>query len=255
MARKVSRCASISATTRPDAYYIDPNTNTVRQNPLPAPLCQPGGTIRGPRARPCCVSGAIIVAIMVAIYVIRVNGVERRGHAPDRLDGDERRAGRGRRQSVRLGGRVRGAAAERRASAAGEPQDVAESLGGNYKVQGIAASLMLALIYLVTQFTAFIVAFKSTFSGQGEAAYDFTRNQPRSKPSRALPATEDRACRELPDATARSTARSAITARVAYVRDFLKRGERREELARDRVIDRVAPTWRRQGRRRARAAL
>ncbi len=224
-----------------DAYYIDPNTNTVRQNPLPRRYANrvddPGA--KGPAL--LAVSGAIIVAIMVAIYVIRVNGVESeatRQIVSMETNGVQDAGGANPFDSADASAALPPSVAQARQASR---KDVAESLGGNYKVQGIAASLMLALIYLVTQFTAFIVAFKSTFSGQGEAAYDFTRNQPAFETFRArfLQPKIARAESFLTQLREARKKRNHRTGSLTF-ETFLKRGERREELARDRVIDRVA---------------
>ncbi|MFP3801975.1 hypothetical protein [Paraburkholderia sp. SIMBA_027] len=224
-----------------DAYYIDPNTNAVRQNPLPRRFANrvddPG--VKGPIL--LVVSGAIIIAIMVAIYVIRVNGVE--SEATRQIVSMETNGVQGGGDASPFDSAGTSSALPPSVAQAQQAsrKDVAESLGGNYKVQGIAASLMLALIYLVTQFTAFIVAFKSTFSGQGEAAYDFTRNQPSFETFRAR-FLQPRIARAESFLTQLREARKKSNHRIGTLtfESFLKHGEQREEQARDNVIDRVA---------------
>ncbi|WP_321853376.1 hypothetical protein [Paraburkholderia tropica] len=224
-----------------DAYYIDPNSSTVRQNPLPRRFANrvddPG--VKGPIL--LVVSGAIIIAIMVAIYVIRVNGVE--SEATRQIVSMETNGVQGAGDANPFDSAATSSALPPSVAQAQQAsrKDVAESLGGNYKVQGIAASLMLALIYLVTQFTAFIVAFKSTFSGQGEAAYDFTRNQPSFETFRArfLQPRITRAESFLTQLREARKKRNHRTGTLTF-EAFLKHGEQREEQARDNVIDRVA---------------
>jgi len=242
-----------------DAYYIDPNTDTVRPNPLPRRFANrvddPGA--RGPVL--LAVSGVIIVAIMVAIYVIRVNGVE--SEATRQIVSMETNGVQGPGDANPFDSAATPSALPQSVAQAQQAsrKDVAESLGGNYEVQGIAASLMLALIYLVTQFTAFIVAFRSTFNGQGEAAYDFTLNQPSFESFRAR-FLQPKITRAESFLTQLREARKKHNHRIGTLtfESFLKRGEQREEMARDGVIDRVAAdvaTGRTEGERELRYEL
>jgi hypothetical protein len=226
-----------------DAFYIDPNTGTVKQNPLPRRFANrvddPG--VKGPIL--LAIAGTIIVGIMVAIFMIRVAGIESQTtkqivsmEANGVSDADS--------GSNPFDSASASASALPPDVAAAQQQtrkNVAESLGGDYKTQGLAASIMLALIYLVTQFTAFIVAFKSTFSGQGAAAYNFTRNQPSFDTFRAKFLTPKIARAEsfltqLREARKKKSHRSG----KGKFEDFLKLGEEREASARDGLIDKAA---------------
>lgn len=165
-----------------DAYYIDRNSNAVMQNPSPRRFAN---RVDDPGSKGMVflgVSSVIVVAIMVAVFFIRMGGIESQTT----------------RQIVSMEQNGINGGSNPFASPASEPvppdvasaqqqtrKQVAETLGGDYRTQGMAASLMLALIYLVTQFTAFIVAYKTTFSGQGESAFNFTRNQPSYETFRA----------------------------------------------------------------------
>ncbi|PMS32183.1 hypothetical protein B0G57_12384 [Trinickia symbiotica] len=224
-----------------DAFYIDPNTGTVKQNPLPRRFANrvddPGAW--GPVL--LAIVTGVVVTIMVVIFVHRVAGVE--SEATKQIVSMEANG---------VADSGSGSSPFDTASSSSLPPDVvaaqqqtrrtvAESLGGDYKTQGMTASIMLALIYLVTQFTAFIVAFKSTFSGQGEAAYSFTRNQPSFDTFRAkflMPkiARAESFLTQLRDARKKKSHRIG----TGRFEDFLKSGEAREASARDNLITRAA---------------
>ena len=156
-----------------DAFFIDPNNSTVRPNPTPRRfsnrVMDPGG--KGPVL--LIISTLIIIAIMVAIFEIRAGGIDSQATM----------------QVASFKQNNSGDASDPFSTASQTPlppdavaaqndykDKVAKTLSDDYRKQGIAASIMLALIYLVTQFTAFIIAAKTTFSGQGQQAYEFTRN-------------------------------------------------------------------------------
>ncbi|OIQ90655.1 hypothetical protein GALL_274470 [mine drainage metagenome] len=220
-----------------DTYYIDPNSNAVMQNPSPRRFAN---RVDDPGSKGMVllgVSSVIVVAIMVAIFFIRMGGIESQTT----------------RQIVSMEQNGINGGSNPFASAASEPvppdvasaqqqtrKQVAETLGGDYRTQGMAASLMLALIYLVTQFTAFIVAYKTTFSGQGESAFNFTRNQPSYETFRAkflLP----RISRAESFLTQLRQARRKRNHRCGSGKfeDYLRQGEERERGARVGAIDKA----------------
>lgn len=114
----------------------------------------------------------MVVALMVGIFAIRAGGVE--SNTTRKIVSMEKNGFSGGSNpfasavSPSLPADVQQAQLQSR-------KQVAESLGGDYKLQGMAASIVLSLIYLVTQFTAFFVSFVSTFSAEGKRAYENTR--------------------------------------------------------------------------------
>lgn len=50
--------------------------------------------------------------------------------------------------------------------------NLAHTVGGFYKQEGVAAAALLALVYLVTQFLSFLFAYRSAFAGEGGKAYE-----------------------------------------------------------------------------------
>ncbi len=220
-----------------DAYYIDPNSNAVMQNPSPRRFAN---RVDDPGSKGMVLLGVstlIIVAIMVAIFFIRMGGIESQTT----------------RQIVSMeqNGINGGSNPFASASSAPVPPDVAsaqqqtrkqvaETLGGDYRTQGIAASMMLALIYLVTQFTAFIVAYKTTFSGQGESAFNFTRNQPSYETFRAKFLLPRITRAESFLAQLRQTRRKHNhRCGTGKFEDYLRQGEERERGARLGAIDKA----------------
>ncbi len=172
-----ARSISLGDDQRQDAYYIDKSRAAwaVKQNPNRQRFAN---RVQDPGIMSIFVTGlstAIIFAIMVGIFVIRVEGVNRASEK--QIVSIE--------QNGVSGG---GGNPFSSANAPSLPPDVAQaqqqsrenvakSLSGDYKHEGVAASFILALIYLVTQFTAFVIAYRSAFSGQGQDAYDFTMGE------------------------------------------------------------------------------
>ncbi len=161
-----------------DAFYIDPNTNTIKPNPAPRRFSSrvPDPGAKGPTY--LVVSTIIILAIMAAIFTIRMGGIE--SETTKQVVSMEKNgvSDTGKNSNPFATPKVNELPPDIAAAQQQTRNHVAESLGKSFKTQGMAASMMLALIYLVTQFTAYIIAFKSAFNGQGEAAYNFTQNQP-----------------------------------------------------------------------------
>ena len=161
-----------------DAFYIDSNSHVVKKNP--AKRCF-SNRVFDPGSKGITlfiVSSVIIVAIMVSLFEIRLGGIDSEATKQNVY-------------MVKNGVSAGDDGANPFASATDTsvPPDVvaaqqksrevvADTLSEDYKKQGIFASIMLSLIYIVTQFTAFMIAFKTAFIGQGEAAYEFTHNEP-----------------------------------------------------------------------------
>ncbi len=172
-----AKSISIADDQRQDAYYIDKSrtTWTVRPNPNRMRFAN---RVQDPGSIGIVVTAfaaALIIAIMAGIFVIRVEGVKQ--VTEKKIVSIEQ-------NGISGGGENPFALANAPslppdvAQAQQESRkDVAKSLGSAYKDQGVAASFILALIYLVTQFTAFIIAYRSAFSGQGKDAYEFTRGE------------------------------------------------------------------------------
>lgn len=169
-----AKSLSLADDQRQDAYYIDKSRTawTVKQNPNRMRFAN---RVQDPGSMGIFVtalSASLIIAIMVGIFVIRVEGVNQ---------ASEKQI-----VSIEQNG-VSGGGGNPFASV-NDPslppdvvqaqqqsrKNVATSLSSAYEHEGVAASFILALIYLVTQFTAFIIAYLSAFSGQGKVAYDFT---------------------------------------------------------------------------------
>lgn len=223
-----------------DAYYIDSGTQAVRPNPQARRyfnrIEDPG--IKGPAQFGAAL--VMIVGIMLLIFLIRVGGVE--SETTKQIVSMET-------NGVSTSGDSNPFASAGTSTlppSVAEAQQqsrttVAESLGGNYKMQGLAASFMLALIYLVTQFTAFIIAFKSGFSGQGAAAFAFTRDQASFDTFRRK-FLEPRITKVESMLEQLRRAREKRHHRIGKgsFEAFLAAGEQREEEARDGLIDTAA---------------
>jgi hypothetical protein len=169
-----AKSLSLADDQRQDAYYIDKSrtTWTVKQNPNRMRFANRVQDPGGMGIFVTALSAALIIAIMVGIFVIRVEGVNQ---------ASEKQIVSIEQNGVSGGGGNPFASA----NAPSLPPDVvqaqqqsrksvAKSLSSAYEHEGVAASFILALIYLVTQFTAFIIAYLSAFSGQGKVAYEFT---------------------------------------------------------------------------------
>lgn len=223
-----------------DAFYVDPGTQAVRPNPIARRYFNrvedPG--IRGPVQFGAAV--AVIVGLMVLIFLVRLGGVESettKQIVSMEANGVSDSGGASPFESVSTPAMPPSVAAAQQESR----NTVAESLGGNYRMQGLAASSMLALIYLVTQLTAFLVAFKSSFSGQGEAAFAFTRSE-QSFDTFRRKYLEPRVRRVeglLDQLRQARKKRSHRTGTGSFV-EFLAEGEKREESARDTLLDKAA---------------
>lgn len=169
-----SRSISLSEDQRQDAYYVDKSRPTWVVKPNPNRMRFANRVQDSTSGAPfvTTIAAALIVSIMVGIFVIRVEGVNQ---------ASEKKVVSMEQNGVSGGGGNPFASADNTplpadvtAAQQQTRQDVATTIGGAYKNEGVAASFILALIYLVTQFTAFIIAFLSAFSGQGKMAYEFT---------------------------------------------------------------------------------
>lgn len=157
-----------------DAFYIDYNSNTVRDNPPPRRfsnrVTDPGkiGYLW------LTISTVFVIALMVGLFELRIGDVniDATRQAAELVQKNQAGANAGDPFAIQSP-QVPPAA---QAASDQYVQKTAEEVKQDAKTSGIAAAFILALIYLVTQFTAFIIAFRTTFSGEGKAAYLFTRD-------------------------------------------------------------------------------
>jgi len=223
-----------------DAYYIDTGSQTVRQNPLARRYANriddPG--VKGPVLFGAAL--AMILGLMVLIFLIRMGGVESettKQIVSMETNGVSDSGGSSPFESA-------GAPALPPSVAAAQQESrktVAESLGGNYRMQGLSASFMLALIYLVTQFTAFLIAFKSSFSGQGAAAYAFTRDQPSFETfRRKFLSPKIHKAESLLSQLRTARAKRRHRTGTGTFEQFLTEGDKREEGLREDLIQKAA---------------
>lgn len=161
-----------------DAFYIDPNSHVITKNPAKRRFSNrvsDPGSVGFPLL---IVSSIIIFGIMFAIFAIRLGGIDSEATKQNILMSNNG-----------ISARDDGANPFANTTDTTAPPDVvaaqkksravvADTLSGDYKEQGVSASIMLSLIYLVTQFVAFMIAFNTAFMEKGEAAYKFTHNEP-----------------------------------------------------------------------------
>lgn len=161
-----------------DAFYIDPNSHVITKNPAKRRFSNrvsDPGSVGFPLL---IVSIIIILGLMFAIFAIRLGGIDSEATKQNILMSNNG-----------ISARDDGANPFANTTDTTAPPDVvaaqkksravvADTLSRDYKEQGVSASIMLSLIYFVTQFVAFMIAFKTAFIEKGEAAFKFTHNEP-----------------------------------------------------------------------------